>query len=88
MGSEGWAREERMACAVVHASASTESVSVQRSSRPRRAMAGSDTKLYLRKRNSLVALQGTLGTGALAKKTEGMGQAHETKIVRSFDAES
>lgn len=88
MGSEGWAREERIACAVVHASASTESVSVQRSSRPRRAMVDSDTNLGLRMRNSLAVLQGTLGTGVLERRTEGMVQAHETKIVRSFDAES
>lgn len=51
-------------------------------------MVGSDTSLGLRKRNSLAALQGTLGTVALEKKMEGMVQAHETKIVRSFDAES
>lgn len=88
MGSEGWAREERTACAVVHACASTESVSVQRSSRPRRAMVGSDTSLGLRKRNSLAALQGTLGTVALEKKMEGMVQAHETKTAHLFDAES
>lgn len=88
MGSEGWAREERMACAGVHASASIESVSVQRSSRPRRAMVGSDTNLGLRKRSSLAALQGTLGTGAPEKKTEGMVQAHETKTARLFDAVS
>lgn len=77
-----------MVCTAAYAGASTESVSVQRSSRPRRAMAGSDTSRDSQERSFWAALQDTQGIGALEEKKEGMVQAHETKTVRSYDAES